>query len=78
MQIIVGKISITAAFAGFVAAAPVLLLILSAAHHARVGLMAMMGLGAAAWIVLALMPVGITVFAIWITRRTTLKMLQNT
>lgn len=78
MQIIVGKISITAAFAGFVAAAPVLLLILSAAHHARVGLMAMMGLGAAAWIVLALMPVGITVFAIWITRRTTLKILQNT
>lgn len=78
MQIIVGKISITAAFAGFVAAAPVLLLIMSAAHHARVGLMAMMGLGAAAWIVLALMPVGITVFAIWITRRTTLKILQNT
>ncbi len=77
MQIIVGKISITAAAAGFVAAAPVLLLILAAARHARVGLMAMMTLGGGAWITLALMPVAISVFAIWITKRTTLKILQD-
>jgi len=77
MQIIVGKISITAAVAGFLAAVPVLLLILSAAHRARVGLMAMMGLPGWAWLTLALMPVGVTVFSIWVTKRTTFKILQN-
>jgi len=77
MQIIVGKISITAGAAGFIVAAPVLLLILAAARHARVGLMAMMTLNGGAWITLALMPVAISMFAIWITRRTTLKILQD-
>ncbi|MBD5400875.1 hypothetical protein HDR61_03990 [bacterium] len=77
MQIIVGKISIMAAGSGFIAAVPVLLLIISAAHHTRVGLMAMMGLSGAAWIGLCLMPIGITVFSIWVTRRTTFKILQN-
>ncbi|MDE5615871.1 MAG: hypothetical protein K2I81_03505 [Alphaproteobacteria bacterium] len=77
MQIIVGKISITAAIAGFVAATPVLLLILSAAHHARVGLMAMMALNGAAWTLLAAMPIAISIIAIWITGRTTLNILKN-
>ena len=77
MQIIVGKISFVAAAIGFIVAAPVLLLILSAAHQARVGLMAMMGLTGIGWLILGLMPVLITVFAIWITRRTTFKLLQN-
>ncbi|MBQ8042122.1 MAG: hypothetical protein IJ273_02215 [Alphaproteobacteria bacterium] len=78
MQIIVGKICIIAAGIGFVSAAPVLLLILSAAHSARVGLMAMMGLSGMGWLTLLLLPVAIVVFSIWITRRTTLKILQNT
>lgn len=77
MQIIVGKISIVAAAAGFVAAAPVLLLILSAAHTTRVGLMAMMALNGAAWLVLMALPIAISIFAIWITGRTTLKILKN-
>lgn len=77
MQIIVGKISIIATAAGFITAVPVLLLILSAAHQARVGLMAMMTLNGAGWIVLALMPIAISIFAISITKRTTLKILQN-
>lgn len=77
MQIIVGKISIAATAAGFIAAVPVLLLIISAARHARVGLMAMMGLGNGAWVMLILMPIAISVFSIWITKRTTLKILQN-
>lgn len=77
MQIIVGKISITASLAGFVAAAPVLLLIISAAHHARVGLMAMLTLNSMGWIILALMPILISIFAIYITRRTTLKILKD-
>ena len=77
MQIIVGKISITAAGMGFVAAVPILLLILSAAHSARVGLMAMMSLTTMAWILLAALPIAISIFAIWITRRTTLKILKN-
>ena len=78
MQIIVGKICIIATGIGFLAAAPVLLLILSASHSARVGLMAMMGLSGMGRLTLLLLPVAIVVFSIWITRRTTLKILQNT
>lgn len=77
MQIIVAKISLTAATIGFVAAAPVLLLIISTAHSARVGLMAMLGLSGAGWFILFLLPVAIVVFSIWTTRRTTIKILQN-
>ena len=77
MQIIVAKICITAGTIGFIAAAPVLLLILSAAHVARVGLMAMLGINGAGWICLALLPVLITVFAIWMTKRTTRGILRN-
>lgn len=77
MQIIVGKITITAAAGGFIAAVPMLWLILGAARASRVGLMAMINLNAITWIILMLLPVAITVFAIFITRRTTLKILKN-
>lgn len=77
MQIIVGKISIYAGFLGLVVAAPVLMLIISAARHARVGLMAMMGIPAIGWVILLMMPIAITVFAIWITRRTTFNILKH-
>lgn len=77
MQIIVAKISITAAAIGFVAAVPVLLMILSAAASARVGLMAMLGISGGGWLALMLLPVFIVVFAIWTTRRTTLNILKN-
>lgn len=77
MQIIVAKISATAATIGFVAATPVLLLIISTAHSTRVGLMAMMGLSGAGWFTLFILPVAIVVFSIWTTRRTTIKILQN-
>jgi len=76
MQIIVAKICMPAALVGFLAAMPVLWLILSAAHSARVGLMAMLGISGAGWIALILMPVFVVVFAIWTTRRTTLKILE--
>ena len=78
MQIIVGKISLTAGAIGFIAAAPVLLLILSSAHSARVGLMAMLGLSIGGWFTLIMLPVAIGVFSIWVTRRTTIKILQDT
>lgn len=77
MQIIVAKICTVASLGGFAAAMPVLLLILSAAHSARVGLLAMMGLNTYGWIALVLMPVCIVIFAISITRRTTLKILKD-
>ena len=76
MQIIVGRICIVASGAGFLAAAPVLLLIISSAHSARVGLMAMMGLSGTGWLCLFLLPVAIIMFAIWITRRTTINILK--
>lgn len=78
MQIIVARISISATTIGFIAAAPILLLIISTAHSARVGLMAMLGLSGAGWFTLLLLPVLIVVFSIWVTRRTTIKILQNT
>lgn len=77
MQIIVTKICIVASSVGFVVAAPVLLLVLSSAHSARVGLMAMLAITGGGWICLAILPILITVFAIWMARRTTLKILQN-
>lgn len=77
MQIIVTKICIGAGIIGFVAAAPVLLLVLSSAHSARVGLMAMLAINGGGWIALIALPILITVFAIWMTRRTTLRILQH-
>lgn len=77
MQIIVAKISMTAGAIGFVAAAPILMLIISTAHSARVGLMAMLGLSGWGWIMLILLPILIVVFSIRITKHTTLKILKN-
>jgi cell division protein FtsX len=77
MQIIVAKISALAATIGFVAAAPILMIIISTAHSARVTLMATMGLSGAGWTTLILLPIAIVVFAIYITRKTTLKILKN-
>lgn len=78
MQTIVAKISATATTIGFIVATPVLLLIISTAHSTRVGLMAMLGLSGAGWFILFLLPVTIVIFSIWTTRRTTIKILQNT
>lgn len=78
MQTIVAKISATATTIGFIVATPVLLLIISTAHSTRVGLMAMLGLSGAGWFILFLLPVAIVIFSIWTTRRTTIKILQNT
>ncbi|MDR1361412.1 MAG: hypothetical protein LBJ18_03905 [Rickettsiales bacterium] len=75
MQIIVGKICARAAGLGFVAAAPVLMFIIAAARGARVGLMAMLGLGGGAWVALMLLPVAIIIFAVYIARKTTMKLL---
>lgn len=77
MQIIVAKICTVAGAAGFLATVPVLLLILSAAHSARVGMMATLGLSGLGWGALFLMPIIIIIFAIWITKRTTLNILKN-
>lgn len=77
MQVIIAKICIMAGAAGFIVAAPVLLLILGAAHSARVGLMAMLSISGWGWIMLLLLPIAIIVFAIWITKRTTINILKN-
>lgn len=77
MQIIVTRICVVATVIGFILAVPVLLIIISSAHSARVGLMAMLGISGGGWICLALLPFAITVFAIWMTRRTTIKILRN-
>lgn len=77
MQIIVTKICIVACGGGFLVALPIIAIILSVAHSARAGLMAMLGLSAGGWIALCLMPIAIIIFAIIVTKKTTLKILSN-
>ncbi|MFQ6729851.1 MAG: cell division protein FtsX [Alphaproteobacteria bacterium] len=77
MQFIVAKISAVAALIGLVAATPILMLIISVAHGTRVGLMATIGLTGFGWLILCLLPVAIVIFAIQITRRTTINILKN-
>ena len=77
MQIIIGKISTIASLTGFLIAVPVLLLILSAAHSARVGLLAVLNISYTGWLTLILTPILIIIFSVWMTKRTTLKILQN-
>ena len=77
MQMIVAKISVIATGIGFIAACPIILLIQSAAHSARVGLMATIGLSGGGWITLLLLPIAIIIFAIIVTRHTTIKILKN-
>lgn len=77
MQIIVARICTRATIYGFILAVPFLLLISAAAHSTRVGLMAMIGLNTFGWILLILLPIAITVFATYITKHTTKKILKN-
>lgn len=77
MQVIVTKISLNATGIGFLAACPILMLIIAAAHRTRVGLMAMINLSSGSWLTLLLLPIAIIIFAIIVTRRTTINILQN-
>ena len=77
MQIIVGKISLTACSIGFACALPIILMILATAHSARVGLMATLSLSATNWIMLILLPVVIVLFSVYITKKTTLKIVSE-
>ena len=77
MQMIVARICTTACGIGFIAACPILVMILGVAHSARVGLMAMLEISGAGWIALLLVPFVIVLFAIMVTKRTTLKILTS-
>ena len=77
MQIIVGKISAVAALIGFIIAIPIILLIMATAHSARVGLMSTMSLNWLDWLLLIALSVAIVIFSVYITKRTTLKILSN-
>ncbi len=77
MQIIVAKISSIACAIGFVIAIPVISLILSTAHSARVGLLATLTLSFGDIIALCALPVLIVIFSIHITKNTTLKILSG-
>ena len=77
MQTVVMRICIVACGCGFLAAVPILAIILMVAHSARVGLLAMLAISGAGWIALILMPIAIIAFAIVVTKRTTLKILNS-
>jgi cell division protein FtsX len=77
MQIIVAKISTVACFIGFLVAMPIIGLIISTAHSARVGLLATISLSAGDIIALVMLPVFIVIFSVYITKKTTLKLLAG-
>ena len=77
MQIIVTKISTFACLIGFIAATPILMLILASARSARVGLLATLSLSGNSWAVLFLLIVAIIVFSVYITKKTTIKILSG-
>lgn len=77
MQMIIAKISAKACTIGFICATPLLWIILHVSHNTRTGLMAMIDLNGIEWIVLLLLPVTIIALAIFITNRTTLKILAK-
>ena len=77
MQAIVTRICVVACGCGFLAALPILGIILVMARSARVGLMAMLSISGAGWGALVLMPIAIILFAIFVTKKTTLKILNT-
>jgi len=77
MQIIVAKISTLACLIGFIVATPILMLILATARSARVGLLATLSLSGTAWTILFLLTVAIIVFSVYITKKTTIKILSG-
>ena len=77
MQTIVTRICAVACGCGFLAAVPILAIILVVARSARVGLMAMLSISGAGWIALILMPIAIVIFAICVTKKATLKILNT-
>ena len=77
MQIIVAKISGMACLIGFVVATPRLLLILSTSHSARIGLLATLTLPSGSWMALFILALTIIVFSVYITKKTTLKILAK-
>ena len=77
MQIIVAKISTVACTIGFVCALPIILMILATARSARIGLMSTLSLSATNWLTLILLPFVIVVLSIYITKKTTFKILSE-
>ena len=77
MQTIVAKISAFGCLIGFVIAMPILELILSTAHSARIGLMATLTLSTIDVIALFALPIFIVIFAVYLTKKTTLKLLAG-
>lgn len=77
MQIIVFKISSLACFIGFILAVPILVLILATAHSARIGLLATLTLSTNSWIALFILSLIIVIFSVYITKKTTLRILSD-
>ena len=77
MQIIVAKISSIACLIGFVVALPIIGMILSTAHSARVGLLATLSLSVGNMVALCTLPVIIIIFSVYINKKTTLKILSG-
>lgn len=77
MQIIVGKICFVACSIGFIVAVPLICVFLGIAHSARIGMLATLTLTGNNWLALIILPIVIMIFSIYITKKTTLKILAK-
>lgn len=77
MQIIIAKISALACLIGFACAVPIILMILATAHSARIGLMSTLSLSVGNWFTLFLLPIAIVILSVYITKKTTFKILSE-
>jgi cell division transport system permease protein len=74
---IIFKRAAAASYAGFLIAVPILLLISGMAAGSKVGLLALLGIPVGGWLALAILPAAITIFAVFITKRTALRLLTE-
>ena len=77
MQKIVARISTIACTTGFITAIPIIFMILQTAHSARIGLLATLSLSGGNWLALVMLPIVIILFSIYITKKTTIKILSK-
>jgi cell division protein FtsX len=77
LMVIIARLSLIGAGAGFIIAAPVLLIIIGMTRRLRVGMFTQMAIPGGGWIALCALAVGIIVLCVITTRKTVMKILRE-
>jgi cell division protein FtsX len=77
LMIIIARICVVAAAAGFAAATPALLVISGIASSMKVGMFSQMAIPAVGWAMLVMLAAGIVVLSVWTARRTAIDILKE-